>query len=162
VSKVYVALGSNVGQPEGHIERAIDLLRTQLDQLRVGGLYRTRPAGYTEQPEFINTAVSGTTALSPLACLHELQRMETQLGRVYRFRWGPREIDLDLIFTDHVVMDGPVLTLPHPRCHERDFVLQPIMDLDPTVTHPVLQQTVSALLAAIPAGQRSIIEQLAW
>jgi 2-amino-4-hydroxy-6-hydroxymethyldihydropteridine diphosphokinase len=149
-------LGSNVGDSKAYIAKAVDLLGQSVRDIVQAPLYTSKAVGYTDQPDFINTAVRGTTSLSPTELLHFVKAIEQEIGRIYRFRWGPREIDIDVIYYDDVVFNSPELTIPHPRCRERDFVLRPIADIDPSYTDPVAQRSVSDLLALLSATERSI------
>lgn len=114
------------------------------------------------QEDFLNTAVCGDVSLEPHDLLHAVKDVERRLGRVQRFRWGPREIDIDLIFYDQVVLRDNMLEVPHPRCHGRDFVLRPVMDLAPTFRHPVLGRTVAELYAALPEDSRAVLATVPW
>jgi 2-amino-4-hydroxy-6-hydroxymethyldihydropteridine diphosphokinase len=149
--RAFVALGSNLENPEQQVRRALAELDT-LPQTRVtarSALYRTAPVGYDNQPDFVNAAAEIETGLAPLALLHALLALETAHGRERPFPNAPRVLDLDLLFYDDLVMDEPELTLPHPRLHERGFVLFPLADLAPGLTVPG-KTTVRDLLAALP------------
>lgn len=160
MATIYLALGSNVGDSCRHIETAVRLLNESLQDVRQAPLYRSKAVGYTDQPDFLNTAIAGRTALAPGELLKLVKNVEKQTGRVQRFRWGPREIDVDIIFYGKVTQQTDRLTLPHPAFRERDFVLQPLCDLDPTLKDPISGLSVQALLDRIPAGERSIIAKV--
>lgn len=157
---VYLALGSNVGETRGHIEQAIKLLSDILSDIKQAPLYVTKAVGYTNQADFLNTAISGQTSLGPEELLSSIKELEQQLGRVERFRWGPREIDIDIILYGDQVLEAKNLTLPHPAFRERDFVLRPLADLNPSLIDPVTGQTISQLLARLGANQKSIITRV--
>jgi 2-amino-4-hydroxy-6-hydroxymethyldihydropteridine diphosphokinase len=157
MTAVYLALGSNVGDSKANIARAITLLGTAVKQIKQAPLYTSKAVGYTDQPDFLNTAVSGQTDLEPAALLDFLKATERQIGRTAGFKWGPREIDIDIILYGDRVMNTGKLTIPHPHFRERDFVLQPLYDLDPSLIDPVTGQTVQNLLADMVAGQKSLI-----
>jgi 2-amino-4-hydroxy-6-hydroxymethyldihydropteridine diphosphokinase len=147
----YVGVGSNLDDPRRQVERAFDALaqlpRSQL-VLR-SPLYRTRPLGEVEQPEFVNAAAGLLTQLTPEALLADLRRIERELGREpSRQRWGPRRIDLDLLVLGRETRTGESLTLPHPGIAERDFVLYPLADIAADLTVPGLG-TVAALRARV-------------
>ncbi len=127
--KVYLALGSNVGDREKNIKKAIDLLSKEIKDIKVASLYETEPIGYINQPKFINTALEGYTNLSPEELLKFCQDVEKKVGRIYRFKWGPREIDIDILLYGNLKIDKPNLKIPHPLMLERDFVMRPLKEL---------------------------------
>lgn len=156
MATVYLALGANTGDPAGQIRQAITLLTQTLNGLRQAPVYKSKAVGYTDQPDFLNTAVSGQTDLKPADLLATVKDIEQQVGRTPTFHHGPREIDIDLILYNSRVIKTDRLTLPHPRFRERDFVLQPLKDLAPDLKDPVTGKSVSQLLSAITASDRSI------
>jgi 2-amino-4-hydroxy-6-hydroxymethyldihydropteridine diphosphokinase len=118
-------------------------------------IYETSPWGYTDQPDFLNQVVQAETDLPPEQLLPHLKSIEVALGRAPNFRYGPRLIDLDILFYDDLVLQTPDLIIPHPRLTKRAFVLMPLADLAPDLRHPVLGQTVRQLLAGVdPQGIR--------
>lgn len=129
--RAYVGAGANLGDPAANVERAL----TALGELGVltgsSSLYRTRPWGKTDQPDFVNAAAMLETDLEPRALLAALKDLERRLGRTETERWGPRLIDLDLLAYDEVELDEPGLRLPHPRLRERAFVLVPLAEIEP-------------------------------
>jgi 2-amino-4-hydroxy-6-hydroxymethyldihydropteridine diphosphokinase len=157
---IFLALGSNIEDRKQHIETAIALLREKVHGMTVAPLYETKPRYFEDQQNFLNTVVSGFTDLKPQELLHFTQTVQKEVGRVERFRNGPREIDIDILFYDDVVYKDGELEIPHPRLQERDFVLQPFADIDPDFPHPVLNKTIRELLAALPEEQRSVIKML--
>ncbi len=112
-------------------------------------VYETPPWGYEDQPAFLNMVVKAETGLGPESLLKNLKQLEVELGREQNFRWGPRLIDLDILFYDNMVIDTPPLVIPHPRLHERAFVLVPLADVAPDLIHPIFQKSVSQLLAEV-------------
>ncbi len=154
---VYLAMGSNVGDTKQHIADAQELLCEAIDCGESALLYTTKAVGYTDQADFLNTAVCGETTLTPKELLKFIKGVEEKIGRTKTFRWGPREIDIDIIFYDDLVLDEPGLTIPHPRLAERDFVLQPICDMCPDFVDPRSKKSVKTLLEAIPAPKRAIL-----
>ena len=156
---VFLALGSNVGDSVAYIDQAILLLSEHVTSISGAPLYSSKAVGYTDQPNFINTVIKGSTKLSPQSLLRFVKKVERQVGRIYRFRWGPREIDIDIIFYGNQIVDKPSLTLPHARFRERDFVLRPLCDLAPTYVDPVTKQTVQELLHRLPATALAILDQ---
>ena len=151
MTKAFVGIGSNLGEPERQIAAALDLLRAEdgIDLVAVSSLRETEPVGYRDQPNFLNGAAVLETELSPRELLDRLLEIERQLGRERGAgpRFGPRVIDLDLLLYGGETVDEPGLTVPHPRLAERRFVLEPLAELD-----PALQVTghgsVRALLAS--------------
>jgi 2-amino-4-hydroxy-6-hydroxymethyldihydropteridine diphosphokinase len=148
---VYVALGSNLGDREGTIRRALELLEAdgQIEVVAVSSLHETDPVGYLDQPRFLNGAAALRTQLAPRALLERLQDIERELGRDRSGpRYGPRTIDLDLLFYGDETVDEPGLQIPHPRLAERRFVLEPLAELDGSLKVPG-RGSVQALLAAL-------------
>ncbi|RUM58402.1 MAG: 2-amino-4-hydroxy-6-hydroxymethyldihydropteridine diphosphokinase [Persephonella sp.] len=137
--KIYLALGSNVGDREKNIRKAIDLLSKKVMDIKVASLYETEPVGYTEQDKFINTALEGYTNLSPEELLKFCQYVEKKVGRIYRFKWGPREIDIDILLYGNLKIDKPNLKIPHPLMLERNFVMKPLEELNPNIRDEVLK-----------------------
>ncbi len=157
MTEVYLALGSNVGDSRQYIEQAISSLGTVITQIKQAPLYLSKAVSYTEQPDFLNTAISGQTSLAPEELLAFIQSVEQQIGRIKRFRWGPREIDIDIIFYGNKILETAQLTIPHPAFRGRDFVLQPLSDLNPDYIDPISQKTISQLLAILKPADYSII-----
>lgn len=150
---VYIALGTNLGQRLANLRAAIEALTPDVRVLAESHVYETPPWGYEDQPAFLNMVVKAGTDLEPEALLKYLKQLEVELGREQNFRWGPRLIDLDILFYDDLILDTPPLVIPHPRLHERAFVLVPLADVAPDLLHPVFQRSVSDLLAEInPQG----------
>lgn len=149
MADVYIALGSNEGDRSAMLSDACRELATVVHGLRVSSIYETDPVGYAAQRRFLNAVVTGTTDLAPLQLLRSLQRIEALLGRERPFPNSPRTIDLDLLLYDSVVLDSPELTLPHPRLHERFFVLVPLVELAPDLRHPAFNCTASELLRSL-------------
>jgi len=125
---VVISLGSNLGNREWHLRAAIEELRRVIHVVRISGIRETEPVG-APPPRYLNCVVAAYTDLSPEALLRELQRIETRLGRRRPYRNAPRTIDLDLILHSANRRHSRELTLPHPRYHEREFVLQPMREL---------------------------------
>jgi len=146
---VYLALGGNLGDRLASLRAALDALPPDVAVLAESRVYETPPWGYTDQPAFLNMAVKAQTSLSPQALLDYLKAIEARLGREKSLRWGPRLIDLDILFYDNLALDTPPLIIPHPRLHERGFVLAPLADIAPDLLHPTLGCSVRSLLADV-------------
>lgn len=156
-----VGVGSNLGQKLNNCLRGIAAL-TSCEHSRLlnqSRLYRTEPVDYLDQDWFVNCAVQIETRLDPFELLAELQDIQKKAGRIQdSIRFGPRVLDMDVIFFDADVIDHPDLTLPHPRMHLRRFVLKPLCDIDPSLRHPILNQTVQHLLDNLDDAGQGIIE----
>ncbi|HSL46843.1 MAG TPA: 2-amino-4-hydroxy-6-hydroxymethyldihydropteridine diphosphokinase [Anaerolineales bacterium] len=148
---VYLALGSNLGDRLTNLKQAINSLTPQMDVKAKSQVYETPPWGYEDQPKFLNQVIKAKTYLDPEPLLKHLKRLEVALGRKESIRNGPRLIDIDILFYDDRVLDTPSLVIPHPRLHERAFVLLPLMDIDPDLVHPVSKKSVRAMAAACDA-----------
>lgn len=152
-----IAVGSNIGDSLHHCRSGI--ARLEIQQLgRITGqsaFYRSEPVDYLDQDWFVNAAVRMETHLSPEQLLAALQRIEKKMGRkAAKIRFGPRVLDLDIIFFGERVIRQKALQIPHPRMHKRRFVLLPVCDIDPEINHPVLQRSVRDLLDQLePEGQ---------
>ena len=146
MSIAYIALGSNLGDKEKNLRRALLLLTQQgVEVVRVSSFISTKPYGVTDQPQFLNAVACVRTSLAPLALLDVLLATELAMGRVRLRHWGERNIDLDLLLYEDVVLDMPRLRLPHPDMQNRDFVLLPLAEIAPELKHPTLQKTIYEL-----------------
>ncbi|SNZ06486.1 2-amino-4-hydroxy-6-hydroxymethyldihydropteridinediphosphokinase [Persephonella hydrogeniphila] len=146
MEKVFLALGSNISDKESYIKKAVDKLSEFVKDIQIAPVYVSKAVGFEDQPDFYNTVIKGFTQLDPFELFKMTKNIEKELGRVERFRWGPREIDIDILFYGNLILDTEYLVIPHPRLHERDFVLQPLFDIEPEFIHPVLKKTVKELL----------------
>jgi 2-amino-4-hydroxy-6-hydroxymethyldihydropteridine diphosphokinase len=143
---VYLALGSNIGNRLANLKAAIGNLTPQMAVKNRSSVYETPPWGFTAQAEFLNQVIMVETYLKPQALLSHLKRLEIALGRVPSFQNGPRLIDIDILFFDDLVLDTPPLVIPHPRLHQRAFVLVPLAEIAPDLVHPVLDKPIHKLL----------------
>ncbi|MDH4227962.1 MAG: 2-amino-4-hydroxy-6-hydroxymethyldihydropteridine diphosphokinase [Deltaproteobacteria bacterium] len=146
---VYISIGSNTGDKVANIRRALALLseRQFATVEAVSPFYSTKPWGKTDQDSFVNCAARLATFLAPEKLLTMLKLIETEMGRTHTGKWGPRVIDLDIIFYGHEVIKTEELTIPHIHMHERPFVMIPLNDIAPEVEHPVFGVTVGELAA---------------
>jgi 2-amino-4-hydroxy-6-hydroxymethyldihydropteridine diphosphokinase len=144
---VYLALGSNLGDRLANLKQAIASLTPQMEVKAKSAVYETPPWGYEDQPKFLNQVIKAKTYLEPEQLLKHLKRLEVALGRKESFPNGPRLIDMDILFYDDLVLNTGSLIIPHPRLHERGFVLLPLMDINPDLVHPVNKKSVREMVA---------------
>jgi len=143
----YIGIGSNLGNREENCEKATNLLsRKGIKVLQCSSFYETEPWGVKEQPKFINMAVEIETHLEPKELLNALKEIERNLGRSETIRWGPRIIDLDVLFYDDLVINSPGLEIPHRGIKDREFVLNPLSEIAPHKIHPVLKKSIKEIL----------------
>ena len=140
----YIGMGSNIGDREANLSRAVAFLGqvNGVEVTAVSSYYNTAPVGYVQQPDFLNAAAEIKTTLSADELLQVCICIEKELGRERIIRWGPRTIDLDILLYGDQIINEEYLTVPHPRMHERDFVLEPLNEIAPQALHPVYRQTV--------------------
>jgi 2-amino-4-hydroxy-6-hydroxymethyldihydropteridine diphosphokinase len=150
---VYLALGSNLGDRKANLQTAIESLSSVARLLDASPIYETPPWGYLNQPDFLNQVIQVETDLSPSDLLVYLKELETRLGRTATVRYGPRMIDVDILFYDDLILDEPGLTIPHPRMQGRAFVLVPLADLAPDMLHPLEGKTIAALLQQVDRSE---------
>ena len=154
-----ISVGSNMGEKLENCRRAIEAMG-QIKSTRVAAcsrFYKTAPVDYLDQDWFVNAAVQLDTRLAPRELLEALHDIQRRAGRTRDpIRFGPRVIDLDIIFYNAAVIETPALVVPHPRMHKRRFVLQPICDIDPSIVHPVIKKSVRHLLERILDDTQSV------
>ncbi|MBQ7775587.1 MAG: 2-amino-4-hydroxy-6-hydroxymethyldihydropteridine diphosphokinase [Lachnospiraceae bacterium] len=151
--KAYVALGSNMGDKAAYLVGAVQGLKknTDIQVTRLSSLIATEPYGGVEQDSFLNGMVEIKTLLTPHELLEYLHELEAKAGRERKIHWGPRTLDMDIVFYDKLVMEDDVLIIPHVDMQNRDFVLKPMVELNPNFRHPVLQKTMQQLLNELTA-----------
>lgn len=144
---VLLSLGSNIGDSVMNIRKAVELLAANdvLRDIEWSGWYRTEPVGYTQQPHFVNVVVKATTMVSAEGLIAHCKNVETHVGRSQRERWRQREIDIDVVLYGDSIYQSEHITIPHPRMHERNFVLVPACDVAPTQLHPVIGVSLAEL-----------------
>lgn len=154
---IFLALGSNIGNKAQNISQAVSLLQEKIINIEQAPLYVTQPMYFANQDEFVNTALRGQTILSLHDVLQFVKDIEKKVGRRVRFRNGPREIDIDILFYDTLVYKDVSIEVPHPRIAERDFVLRPLADINPDFIHPVLKKSIRELFKRLPKELLTII-----
>jgi 2-amino-4-hydroxy-6-hydroxymethyldihydropteridine diphosphokinase len=153
MATVYLALGSNLGDREKNLQEARERIAAFVDITRVSSIYETEPVGVKEQPWFLNQVLAGTTVFSPVDLLRRVKKIETEMGRTEGIRFGPRPIDIDILFYDRLIELSPILTIPHPRLHERAFVLIPLAEIAPELIHPRLRVPIRTLLERLESPE---------
>lgn len=147
MKRVYLSLGSNLGDRKANIARGLEELGTEgIHVVRVSSLYKTEPVDYRAQPWFLNCAAEVATTLMPLQLLHRCQSIERRLGRRRSIAKGPRVIDIDILLYENSLVRSAALMIPHPRMAERRFVLVPLREIAPNLRHPVSQRTVVEMI----------------
>ncbi|MBN2258254.1 MAG: 2-amino-4-hydroxy-6-hydroxymethyldihydropteridine diphosphokinase [Anaerolineaceae bacterium] len=147
--RIYLGLGSNLGDRQSNLTQAIQMLEPDIRPRIVSPIYETVPWGYQDQPLFLNCVLEAATTLTPRKVLKNLKSIEIEMGRQPSIRFGPRLIDLDILFYDNLVVSSKGLTIPHPRLTERAFVLLPLSDIAADLLHPITGMTIRSLAAAI-------------
>ena len=150
-NNVILSLGSNRGNRLNMLTRALaELERSGFRITKKSKVWETYPWGVTEQPRFLNMCISAETVLSPEEMIDTVKKIEVCIGRTKCIKWGPREIDIDIIAIDKLTLNGPRLSVPHPHMHERMFVLIPLKEIVPGFIHPFTEKTLEEMISALP------------
>ena len=157
---VYLGLGSNLGDREDNLRRAVSLLSRRASLIALSSVYEAEPWGYASQPAFFNMACLLETSLSPQDLLELAQGVERDLGRVPSFRYGPRIIDVDILLYGDEMIETPRLQVPHPRLWQRAFALTPLAEIAPGLAHPVLGASIADLLEGVAVSDREGVVML--
>ncbi len=152
MTQVYLSLGTNLGERLDNLATARAMLSPDVRVEKLSSVYETAPWGYSDQANFYNQVLLGKTMLTPLRLLNKLKRIEKMMGREQTFRYGPRVIDLDILFYESRIINTKRLQIPHPRLQERAFVLVPLVEIAPDFVHPQLGLTMQALLGQVGEG----------
>jgi len=159
MSLIYLSLGSNLNDRFANLRRAIDELQQFVTITAISPVFATEPWGDADQPAFLNICVAASGDLPPHEMLHRIKEIERRMGREETRRWGPRLIDIDILFYDRLIMDDGELTIPHPRIAERAFVLAPLTEIIPDFTHPQTGLSVQEMLDQLGvAGVERLVE----
>ena len=157
MNRVYLSLGSNLGDRVANLRRALRMLGEAGAQIRrVSSFYKTEPVEFRPQPWFVNCAAEADTALTPFELLNTIRSIERAMGRRPGRPKGPRPIDIDILLYDNVVARSPALTIPHERLAERRFVLVPLRELEPTLRHPITERTALEMLGETRDSSRVV------
>ncbi len=157
--RAFIGLDSNLGDRRGYIEKAVEELKDsgKIEVIKVSNLYETEPAGGPPQGKYLDGVAEITTTLTPRTLMALLKEIEKKVGRTPSdVRWGPREIDLDILLFDDIVINEPDLKIPHPLLHLRDFMLEPIYEIAPEAIHPVLKKSVADILFELKRKYQSV------
>jgi 2-amino-4-hydroxy-6-hydroxymethyldihydropteridine diphosphokinase len=162
MEQAMIGFGGNRGNSDRICREGLARLEgySRIHILKVSSLYRTEPVGVVEQDWFINGVVECETSFEPRELLDVLHRIEDELGRVREIRWGPRTLDLDILAYGRRVISMPDISIPHPRLHERRFVLVPLAEISPDWVHPILNKSASELLAGLSAEPGQTVRQV--
>ena len=156
--RVFLGTGSNLDDRLANLQKANDALNSIATIDQKSKIYETKPWGFTDQPAFLNQILSATTDLDPFDLLASIKAMENEIGRIPTFRFGPRLIDIDILFFDDLVLDEECLIIPHPYITERALVMVPLHKIAPQLFHPRLQRTIHDLIAGMDVSDVNLYE----
>ncbi|MEJ5284841.1 MAG: 2-amino-4-hydroxy-6-hydroxymethyldihydropteridine diphosphokinase [Brevinematales bacterium] len=139
---IFLSIGTNEGDRKINIRKALCELKNYCEIINISRFYRTKPYGYINQKNFINFVIEIKTSYSPFEFIKKCQLIENKLGRKRVIKWGPRTIDIDILFWENEVINTEDLKIPHYDLHNREFVLKPMLDIAPEYVHPVLKKTM--------------------
>ncbi len=154
---VYLSFGSNMGNRQGNLNKALEILSQRVKLGQISSIYDTEPVGNADQPRFLNLVCQIDTRLAPMELLSLTKGIESKLGRKLGEPNSPRPIDIDILFYGDQVLESPKLVIPHPRLEERAFVLIPLSEIAPELVHPVSGKTAKEMLEALQKGIQSIL-----
>lgn len=160
MNKAYLGLGTNMGDRENYLRQACEIIKghSQINLLKISHVYETKAWGYTDQADFLNICIEIETTLSPMELLEVCNLIEEELNRVRIIRWGPRTIDVDILFFDNIISKEEILTLPHPRIKERAFVLIPLMDLNEDLI--IEDRSISYYLSKLSEDEKNEVRKV--
>ena len=143
--KVYLGLGSNLGNKSANLKKAIYYLKKNIEVVKISAFYKTEPVGYKNQDWFLNCVVEAEAEIKPLDLLKSLKSIEKKLKRVKTIKYGPRTIDIDILFYGDKIIKSKKLIVPHQRMHKRLFVIEPLSSINPNFVHPIIKKTIKEL-----------------
>jgi len=155
---IYISLGSNLGDRLANLRNVMTNISPEVKAVAQSSIYETEPWGYSDQPSFLNQIIKANTNLAPFDLLAFFKEIEVSMGRQETFRFGPRLIDLDILFYDDLVLNTPKLTIPHPRIIERSFVLIPLVEIAPDLYHPVIGKTIQQLTTGVDSSSIEVFQ----
>jgi 2-amino-4-hydroxy-6-hydroxymethyldihydropteridine diphosphokinase len=154
--RAYLSIGSNLGDRINYLKKALEKLKqNNIQIIKSSNIIETEPYGYKEQGKFLNMAVEIDSDLEPFELMKLISKIESELGRIRTKRWGPRVIDIDIIFYDSLIINEPDLKIPHPDMQNRFFALKPLQEIAPDFVHPVLKKTITELLENLNSEGKS-------
>lgn len=154
---VYLSLGSNLGDLNENLKTAVNALqRKDIVVLKRSSIYQTKPVGLKTQPDFYNMVIKAETSYSPEGLLKKINHIEKELGRTREIKWGPRKIDIDILLYNDVNLHTDKLIIPHPQMHKRNFVLIPLIEIEPELIHPVLKKKFASFITDSKGNVRKL------